>query len=342
MTDVYINRIATAVPPHDIHSLFVNYADSMLSNLMKKKLFKRMADRAHISHRYSILASDAAPFYVRGQFPSTVDRMRLFQQHAPSLVTQAVDMLFLRHDIPRITHIIITSCTGFYAPGIDLELIKHYQFSSSVERTIVGFMGCYAAMNALKLARHIVRSDANARVLIVNIELCSLHLQEADDIEQLLSFLLFSDGCAASLVSADPEGLMLEQFHSAVIPKTDSLITWNIGDLGFDMFLSGEVPRAIKDTIGNILNCYDRQAICHWAVHPGGRTILDAVEEGLGLQTDALAQSRDVLKHFGNMSSATIMFVLKSMLPFMKSGEHGCAISFGPGVTAETLLFKAA
>src|SRR4029079_5926861 len=124
--------------------------------------------------------------------------------------------------------------------------IEQCDLAPSVERTMVGFMGCHAAINALKLARHIVRSGPASRVLLVNLELCSLHLQETNDLEQMLSFLVFGDGCAASVVSADPTGLALDRFHAELVPGTRQLITWKIRDLGFDMFLSGRVPEAIS------------------------------------------------------------------------------------------------
>jgi hypothetical protein len=177
-------------------------------------------------------------------------------------------------------------------------------------------MGCNAAFNALKLARHVVRSDRRARVLVVSLELCTLHLQETDDLERALSFLIFADGCAAALVSAEPRGLELERFASAMLREGADLITWRIGADGFDMHLSGEVPA----TLGRMLPAHahalagqrPRDEIAHWAVHPGGRSILDAVEDALELGPEALGPSRAVLRDFGNMSSATVMFVLRA------------------------------
>jgi predicted naringenin-chalcone synthase len=204
-------------------------------------------------------------------------------------------------------------------------------------------MGCYAAISGLKLARHIVRSEPASQVLMINLELCSLHLQEAKTIEQMLSFLVFGDGCAASLISAEPAGLALDRFHAALVPETKPLITWKIRDSGFDMFLSGKVPSAIAHGLGgvtnDILDGAPPSAMDLWAVHPGGRSVLDAVENGMGLSSDALAASRDVLNRFGNMSSATVMFVLESILKSSERGQRGCAMSFGPGLTAETMLF---
>jgi predicted naringenin-chalcone synthase len=188
MQTAYINRIATAVPPYDIHEAFSRFAQSMLHDDRRNSLlFQRMADKAEIEHRYSCLAPsnlpegdcvDAEGFYRRGDFPDTTARMAKYEQHAPLLAQKAVDLLQLGAERDRITHLVVTCCTGFSAPGLDLELIERCGLPSTVERTMIGFMGCYAAINALKLARHVVRSEASARVLIVNLELCTLHLKD--------------------------------------------------------------------------------------------------------------------------------------------------------------------
>ncbi len=269
--------------------------------------------------------------------------MELFEKYAPALAVQAVEKLSLGADARRITHVIVTSCTGMYAPGIDLDLIETCGLDPSVERTMIGFMGCYAAINAMKLARHIVRSAPASRVLMVNLELCSLHFQLTHTLEQMLSFLVFGDGCAASVISAEPQGLALDSFHAALVPNTRDLITWNVRDSGFEMFLSGQVPgaitRGLQRAASAILGGASPASIDRWAVHPGGRSVLDAVEQALTLTPDALTASRSILKRFGNMSSATVMFVLQSVLDAASAGERGCAMSFGPGLTAETMLF---
>jgi predicted naringenin-chalcone synthase len=195
----------------------------------------------------------------------------------------------------------------------------------------------------LKLARHIVRSEPHARVLAVNLELCSLHLHETADMEEILSFLLFADGCAAALVSADRKGVAMESFHAALVPGTRELIRWHIRQQGFDMVLSGGVPGAIRTALAA-----SRDAILGgandvelWAVHPGGRSVLDAVEQGFGLAPAALGASRSVLNDYGNMSSGTVMFVLDRIMRGGGDGR-GCAMSFGPGLVAETMMFHMA
>jgi predicted naringenin-chalcone synthase len=354
LTTAYVNRVATAVPPHDVHDAFRRFAGSLFQgNRQAALLFQRMADRAGIDHRYSFLDPrvepegaylDADGFYMRGDFPDTAARMRRFEQCAPSLAQTAVERLQLGNERACVTHLLITCCTGFSAPGLDIEVVERCNLPGSVERTMIGFMGCYAAINALKLARHIVRSDPQARVLVINLELCTLHLRETTDLEQILAFLLFGDGCAACLVTADPVGTALDSFRAVLVPDTRELITWNIRDYGFDMVLSGQVPVTIHDALrehaADILAGAPAESIGLWAVHPGGRTVLDAVERAFGLAPAALAASREVLRRYGNMSSATVMFVLEKLVRSGGRGQTGCAMSFGPGLIAETMLFR--
>ena len=259
MTTAYINRVATAVPPHDIHSAFVRFARTLLPEPRARALFDRLVTKAQIAHRFSVLppavdpegiSVDAKRVYARDRFPSTAQRMQLFEKHAPRLAVETVTKLDLGSEARRFSHLIVSSCTGMYAPGLDVDLVDQCGLDPSIERTMVGFMGCSAAINALKLARHIVRSAPESRVLLVNLELCSLHLQQTNNLEQMLSFLVFGDGCAASLVSADPTGLAMDRFHAALVPETRPLITWKVRDGGFDMFLSGRVPGAISHGLG--------------------------------------------------------------------------------------------
>jgi predicted naringenin-chalcone synthase len=315
-------------------------------------LFQRMVDGAGIDRRYSCFAPaedpegpavDAAGVFVRGAFPSTAVRMKAYEDAAPCLAQRAVEKVLNGEDRSKITHLIVTSCTGFSAPGIDLELVERCGLKRSVERTIIGFMGCYAAVNALKMARHIVRSDPAARVLTVHIELCTLHLVETQCLEKLIAFCLWGDGCAASLVTSEPGGLQLDRFHVLVDSDNRKLMTWRIDDSGFDMVLSGKVPTAIRRALSanhaDVLDGKRAEEIDLWAVHPGGRSILDAVERALSLEPNALHTSREVLRLNGNMSSATIMFVLERMLD-RPAGLSGCGMAFGPGLTAETMTFR--
>jgi predicted naringenin-chalcone synthase len=353
----YLNRIATAVPEHDVHDAFVAFAETLLTDRRSQVLFRRMADRSQIEHRFSSVeprplgsnaALDTDGFYVRGAFPTTAQRMQRYEDKAPPLALRAARGLNLDADErDAVTHVIVTCCTGLSAPGLDLQIAEGLGLRPSVERTVVGFMGCYAAINALKLARHIVRSEPGSKVLVVSLELCTLHLQETSDLEQVLSFLVFGDGCAAALISSDPVGLELESFHAELASDNADQITWKIRDQGFDMFLSGQVPNSLRGALGEgkdrILKGDDVEAFDLWAVHPGGRTVLDAVEAAFSLPPKALTASREVLREFGNMSSATVLFVLKTLLDNpQEKGARGCAMAFGPGLTAETMLFSQA
>jgi predicted naringenin-chalcone synthase len=329
-----------------MHAAFVEFGRDTLIDPHRRALFDRMASLADIEHRYAIFEPgpkprdtvlDAGGFYRRGAFPSTAARMALYEPHALDLAMRAVRAL----DADGITHLIVASCTGFSAPGLDFQIMRAAGLPDSTQRTIVGFMGCFAAVNALKLADQIVRADRQSRVLVVNLELCSLHLQEDfQDVPKMLSFLLFADGASAALVTAEATGIALGRFQAALLPRSDGLITWRIGDGGFEMHLSGQVPGRIRRWLpehGPALLPPDPPLL--WAVHAGGRSILDAVQQGLGLEPDALRYSREVLRAYGNMSSATLMFVLARMLDDPDARGAGIGMAFGPGLTVETFGF---
>ena len=349
MTQAWLNRITTAVPPHDIHAAFVEFGRDTVADWHKRALFDRMAKLSDIEHRYAIFEPGPRPrdkildvtgFYRRGAFPSTAARMALYQPHALDLAMTAVRRLDLEPD--TITHLIVASCTGFTAPGLDFQIMRAAGLPDATQRTIVGFMGCFAAVNVLKLADQIVRADPASRVLVVNLELCSLHLQEDfQDLPKMLSFMLFADGASAALVSADPAGIALGRFQAAIIPRSHDLITWQIGNDGFEMHLSGQVPGRIRRWLpehGVKLLPLERPQL--WAVHAGGRSILDSVQQGLGLTPGALRHSRAVLRDYGNMSSATLMFVLHSILHDADARGPGMAMAFGPGLSVESFGFS--
>ncbi|MGB3795051.1 MAG: type III polyketide synthase [Alteraurantiacibacter sp.] len=301
-----------------------------------------MESRGGISHRYSVLSGDDAAlnfgsFYMTGKQPGTGARMRRYADSAPDLAMKAIS------DLPStdgVTHIVIASCTGFIAPGLDQLIARRLGLAVDVERVSIGFMGCYAGVTLLRTAGHIVRSQPTAKVLAVSVELCSLHLQETDDIEILLAMGQFADGAAAAIVSAQGDGLALGEGVSLALEESDKLITWTIGDNGFAMHLSGEVPGRLADALDNDAT---RKTIMGenppiaWAVHPGGRSVLDAVERGLPLASNALDASRSVLDQFGNMSSATVLFVLERLA--RERPQSGIALAFGPGLAMEGLRF---
>jgi len=342
----HIHAIGTAAPDFDIHDIFIGWASERLQG-RERALFLRMAGRSGIERRFTVLPRqrpggtpiDADGFYGDGM-PPTSERMATYAQEAPALALKAVADLGRRTAIDGITHLVVASCTGFVAPGIDQIIARKLELDGSVERTLVGFMGCYAAVAALRVAHHIARSDSDARILVVTVELCSLHMQDTSEIGSLLAQLQFADGAAAALLSAEPSGIAIDRFFAATLPDSDELIRWTIGDEGFVMHLSGEVPGRIAQALESpemkraILGNRAARDIPSWAVHAGGRSILDAVEHGFGLGSAALAESRRTLSRYGNMSSATLMFVLGGLMAD-SAAVDGIAVAFGPGLAAE-------
>ncbi|KTE16008.1 type III polyketide synthase [Sphingopyxis sp. H115] len=347
-----LNALATAVPGHDVHQAFIDWATPRIADERTRAIFTRMAARSGIEHRWSVLpptadgGSPVSPggFYDVAGLPPTSARMAAYARHAPGLAMQAITALGDAFDPGRITHLVVASCTGFVAPGIDQIIARRLGLSATVERVLIGFMGCYAGVTALRSARHIVRSEPGAVVLMVSVELSTLHLSLADAPEPLLAMLQFSDGAAAGIVSAAPHGPELGEGRSLALEDSAELIRWDIGDKGFEMTLSGEVPGRLREALANpdvqreLFG--DSGAPPLLAVHAGGRSVLDAVEHALGAEPHALVDSRSVLARFGNMSSATILFVLAEMMARGARGD-GIAIAFGPGLAAEAIRFRA-
>lgn len=314
-----------------------------------------MAARAGIGHRWSVLPrgdGGGSPverdgFYADAVMPGTAARMQRYGAAAPTLAIAAIDDLRTKVPLDDITHLVVASCTGFVAPGIDQLIAAQIGLAPSVERLLVGFMGCYAAVAALRAARHIVRSDPAARVLVVCVELSTLHLQDTQELEPLLAMLQFGDGAAAALVSGDAAGFALLQPFATTLPDSADLIRWAITDTGFAMHLSGEVPARIAAGLADPAFAAAATGgrapadIDGWAVHAGGRSILDAVEQALRLSPDMLGASRGVLADNGNMSSATLMFVLARLLAGPPVA-NGVALAFGPGLAAEGFGFRSA
>jgi predicted naringenin-chalcone synthase len=347
----YLNAAAGVVPDHDVHQLFIDWAAGQVEDPRMRRLFMRMAERSGIDHRWSVLepAPGGLPHdhpggFFHGAMPATSTRMRRYAVEAPELALKAIEKLREQADLSGITHLVVASCTGFVAPGID-QIIARRLGLDGVERTLVGFMGCYAAVCALRTAHHIARSEPGARVLAVTVELCTLHLQQTQALEPLLAMLQFSDGAAAALVTAEPAGFEMSHLFSMALEDSAELIQWTIGDTGFEMTLSGEVPARIQHALEKeevretLFNGWSADEIDSWAVHAGGRSILDAVERGLELPQGALFASRDILARYGNMSSATLMFVLAELIGRPDVGK-GVALAFGPGLAAEGFHFE--
>jgi predicted naringenin-chalcone synthase len=343
----FINRIGTALPPYEAHQAFIGWAERRISDQRERALFKRMAARSGIARRWTVLPpsaegdqTQAGGFYQHDSMPPTSERMALYAEAAPALSVAATRDL---GPLEGVTHLVLASCTGFIAPGIDQIVARLLGLPPTIERTLIGFMGCYAAVAALRTARHIARSEPDARVLVVTVELCTLHLQPEDDLERILTMLLFGDGAAAAIVSSQPAGLEITDVFSTTLADSSELIGWSIGDLGFRMTLSGAVPARISEAAATPefrSRIGEPGAVDSWAVHAGGRTVLDAVEQGFELHPEALEPSRNVLRECGNMSSATLMFVLERILAEGSPIDNGVAIAFGPGLAAEGFRYR--
>jgi len=295
--------------------------------------------------------------------PSTAQRNARYRDAAVPLAEGVAQRALQQADVPpeEVTHVIAVSCTGFFAPGLDVEIVKRLGLPPTTQRTVIGFMGCYAAFNALRVAHSFCQSDPNARVLIVCVELCTLHFQIEDSLESVVVNALFADGAAAAVLSsrsgADAAGRMAYRGSRSVLDDDSAeAMTWTIGDTGFQMGLSSRVP----DVIATHLPAYtDALLSAHsqtpadvdfWAIHPGGRRIVERAKDVLGLTDADVAASFSVLRDYGNMSSPTILFVLKRLLDTSPTNEaasngsarmptSGVAMAFGPGLTIEGALF---
>jgi len=312
-----------------------------------------------IDTRYSVIPDYSTPasewtFYPASEnlepFPGLDQRMACWQKHAATLSLDAIrDCLKTVHQSATISHLITVSCTGMSAPGLDLQLMELLDLPRDTQRSSINFMGCYAAIHALKTADLIVKADSEARVLIVCTELCTLHFQREATSDNIASSLLFADGAAAALICGDQskeKGWRLDGFYSEVVPKGKQDMSWEISSRGFLMTLSGYVPDLIEEDFNPLLKRsltkigVDRESITDWCIHPGGRRILDVIAQTAKLEPQSLQPSYQVLKEYGNMSSPTILFVLKKIM--QNTTKHGqrkaFAAAFGPGLTMETFV----
>ena len=295
--------------------------------------------------------------------PTTAQRMEVYAQHAGPLICKTSRLAIDRAGITpsRITHLVTVSCTGFVAPGLDHALIQAHKLRETVQRVHVGFMGCHAMVNGLRVAQAICQSDPSAVVLVGSVELCSIHQQYSEDPEQIVANSLFSDGSASAIVvpyrqalampQVDPSWRMVSSL-SLKVPDSADLMTWKIGDHGFQMTLSSQVPMRIEGELRAPLETWlgtlgvSTKEIKQWVVHPGGPRILDAVEEAIGLGSESLSASRETLANYGNMSSPTIVFIMEEILRRSESEglprEKGLwlVLGFGPGLHAEAILLE--
>jgi predicted naringenin-chalcone synthase len=281
--------------------------------------------------------------------PAAGERMRHYVEHAGPLVVRAARDVLARSGVEprRITHLVTVSCTGFRAPGIDIEIIKHLDLSPKVQRTHVGFMGCHGALNGLRVARAFVEADPAARVLLAAVELCVLHHHYEWDPQRMIANALFADGAAAVVgvpeAAAAPGAWRVAANGACLFPDSEDAMTWTIGDHNFEMTLSKRVPELIGAGLRPWLeewllgNGLALDGVASWAIHPGGPRVLGAVEESLGLGREQAAASRAVFAEYGNMSSPTVLFILERLTA--AAAPRPCvALGFGPGLAVEAAL----
>lgn len=355
--------ITTASPPYKVKQ---DYAASELKKRMGgTAALCRMIDiaSAHsgIDHRYIVIPdgeeySDEKLFTLKGEHvsPDTETRMKEYEKWATILSVNAVRDLIDKNkiDISTIDKIITISCTGFFAPGLDYEIIKELNIPRNVKRTNIGFMGCAASLIGVNSVWESMNNNQSENIIMVSVELCSLHLQIKPTRDNILANMIFADGAAAAFFSdkSNSENLKLDiQFaESFLFEDSAKYMGWKIGNNGFEMMLSSELPKIILNSAApRAIEILKSRGIAvddikHWALHPGGRAILDSLQNGLELSDEQLKPSRQVLKSYGNLSSVSILFVLKNILESrqLSKDDYCCAIAFGPGLTMELVLFK--
>ena len=316
-----------------------------------------------IRHRYSVISdyrNHQRNFFPDSEdlepFPRVEQRMKLYRENALILAKKAIEDCIShspKFKLDSITHLITVSCTGMYAPGLDIELVESLGLRPHVQRIAVNYMGCYAGVNAIRLADNICRSESKVNVLIVCVELCSLHFQKQKSQDNLLANALFSDGAAAVIQSSYP-GREFElqplRFYCHLINQGKKDMAWGIGDFGFQMSLSSYVPELIKTGVQELVagllsdTKIDLTDVEYFAIHPGGKLILEEVERELNIARDKNEYAFEVLRDYGNMSSVTIMFVLKKILLNFRGSSYERAtilgMAFGPGLTLESMLLS--
>jgi predicted naringenin-chalcone synthase len=356
----YLVAMGTANPPHQFsQSSIARFMERAMNlNPPDARKLQALFRATGIETRHSVLSDygkdGAFDFFANSPsmdpFPSTAQRMEVYKTEAISISAQAARSCLQRVDVASITHLVTVSCTGQYAPGLDIDLVKALGLPRHVERTNINFMGCYAAFNALKVAHAVCSADPAARVLVVCVELCSLHFQHQNTEDNMLANALFADGAAAMLVQGEAlPGINLKplSFYCDLAMEGEQDMAWSVGDRGFEMKLSAYVPQIIQKGIGDLTQqllarVRHRGPIDFLAIHPGGRKILSAIEQAMGIDPGRNRFAYEVLRKFGNMSSPTVVFVLDAIFRQLSEADNGKTIlsfAFGPGLTLESALF---
>jgi predicted naringenin-chalcone synthase len=352
-----IAGIGTAVPPHliaqsDAAEIAMQFS---CETPAQERLFKGMYRRAAVHTRHSVVLERsegdlaARQSFYTSAHPTTRDRMRKYEEHAGALAVAAATEALRDAEVPpaRITHLVTVSCSGFYAPGFDIALMKQLGLPMGVARTHVGFMGCQGLLNGLRVAHAFLAADPCASVLLCAVEMCSLHHQYGWDSDQIVANALFADG-AAALVGVSHRAAANSVYRvtasgSTLLDDCEDAMSWRIADHGFQMTLSPRVPELISQTIRPYLDAWlagqgmNIAAVGSWAVHPGGPRILAAFGEAAGISQAMLEPSHSVLAEYGNMSSPTVLFILERLR--RSAAPRPCvALAFGPGLAVESTL----
>jgi predicted naringenin-chalcone synthase len=352
-----IVSIGTALPEHchEQSNILQFMQKAYKLDAVEARKLSFLYRHSEINNRYSVIEDFGKPdsewsFIQKDgeDNPSLNERMQIFDEHALSLSVNAInDCINEVISSKEITHLITVSCTGMSAPGLDLQVAEKLGLSPNVFRTSVNFMGCYAAIHALKIAKMICDSTSNSNVIIVCTELCTIHFQQAYSLDNAASSLLFADGSAAVLVSNtinNASYLKLRSFYSEVAYQGKGDMSWRISDKGFLMTLSAYVPQLIQEDIECFVNKalqaanMTKDEITHWCLHPGGKKILEVIQSKLHLSDEDLSCSKEVLWQYGNMSSPSILFVLKKIMAGLDSSANVFGVAFGPGLTMETFI----
>lgn len=360
----FITSIGTAVPDNCFSQSTIGefMARAMQPDYEGSRKLRAIFRASGIATRYSVLDDYGKDkdyvFYENTHdlepFPSTEKRILKYREHALTLSLQAIDSCLnqLRNfSTLSITHLITVSCTGMYAPGLDIDIVKALGLNLNIQRTCINFMGCYAAFNAIKIADTICMASPKSKVLIVCTEMCSLHFQKEPTDDNFLANALFADGSGALLVeSSSSTGWNLSPvaFHNALAFSDETHMAWSIGNLGFEMKLSAYVPdviqKGIKSLTVEMLQRIEKKIsdIKYFAIHPGGKKILEVIESELKISKEQNQPAYKVLHDFGNMSSPTILFVLNQILKNatpVDDQSNVLSFAFGPGLTLEGILF---
>jgi predicted naringenin-chalcone synthase len=356
--------ISTAVPPFVVDQK--KAAEELKKRMAVNPVIARLIDMASaqsgIAKRHIVIPdaeeNSKEKFYsVDGIYfsPDTKKRMTEYERWSKILVKEAVEKIIKKYNINNsdIHRLITISCTGFFAPGLDQYLIEEFKLNPDIRRTNIGFMGCAASLIGFNSVLEAMSSlnRENLNTLLVSVELCSIHLQTAPSRDNILSNMIFADGCAAAFFSKDMKqkgSFELIECESVLFGNSSEYMGWKIGNSGFEMILSSELPKIIYETaVPALLKILDKhqlkkEDIKYWALHPGGRAILDSLQKGLELSETEMLPSREVLKKYGNMSSASILFVMEEILANNKiaKDEYCAAVAFGPGLTMEAAILK--